>query len=96
MSDRASTVRVALALAVAWVALALWLVSPVDAVPDFLPVVGWLDDLLLVVAGLGATAWFVGRPVVARLGGERRPGIEGPIASPDAYEPWSPEDIRAL
>ena len=56
MSDRASTIRVAMALAVAWAALALWLISPIDAVPDVLPVVGWLDDLFVIVAGLGAPA----------------------------------------
>ncbi|MCB9687030.1 MAG: DUF1232 domain-containing protein [Alphaproteobacteria bacterium] len=96
MSDRASTVRLALALAVGWAALALWLISPVDAIPDVLPVVGWLDDLLVVVAGLGATAWFVGRPVLERLTADPRPSLEGPTAPADGYEPWSVEDIRAL
>jgi uncharacterized membrane protein YkvA (DUF1232 family) len=32
------------------VAALLYLISPIDAIPDFIPVVGWLDDL--VVAGL--------------------------------------------
>ena len=33
----------------------LYLVSPVDAVPDFLPGVGWVDDLLV----LAAVAWYL-------------------------------------
>jgi hypothetical protein len=31
----------------------LYVLSPVDAVPDFLPVLGWLDDLIV----LGVLAW---------------------------------------
>ena len=31
----------------------LYLVSPVDAIPDFLPGLGWLDDLIV----LGVLAW---------------------------------------
>ncbi len=33
----------------------LYVLSPVDAVPDFLPGIGWLDDLLVI----GAIAWFL-------------------------------------
>ena len=44
----------ALALAVARYAL-----SPIDLIPDFIPVLGYLDDLLLVPAGL----WLVLRMI---------------------------------
>ncbi len=33
----------------------LYVLSPVDAIPDFLPGIGWLDDLLV----MGALAWFL-------------------------------------
>jgi uncharacterized membrane protein YkvA (DUF1232 family) len=36
-------------LTVAVIAYALW---PFDLVPDFAPVVGWIDDLIIVPAGL--------------------------------------------
>jgi uncharacterized membrane protein YkvA (DUF1232 family) len=34
----------------------LYLVSPFDVVPDFLPLIGWLDDLAL-IAALAYMAW---------------------------------------
>ncbi len=40
-----------------WLALA-YVVSPFDLIPDFVPVIGWLDDLLVVSILLGlARAW---------------------------------------
>lgn len=43
------TPRLAKALAVCVVAYAL---SPIDLIPDFIPVIGYLDDLILVPAGI--------------------------------------------
>lgn len=37
--------------------VAAYALSPIDLVPDFIPVLGWLDDLLLVPAGV----WLVRR-----------------------------------
>ncbi len=34
------------------VAALLYLMTPLDAVPDFLPVVGWLDDIAILTATL--------------------------------------------
>ncbi|MBB6427542.1 YkvA family protein [Sphingopyxis sp. JAI128] len=33
-------------------AVAAYALSPIDLVPDFIPVLGWIDDLILVPAGL--------------------------------------------
>lgn len=33
-------------------AVALYLVMPLDVIPDFVPLAGYLDDLFLVVLGL--------------------------------------------
>jgi uncharacterized membrane protein YkvA (DUF1232 family) len=48
------------------VALAgLWLLSPVDLLPEFLPVVGPLDDVLVVALALRYAARQVPREVLA-------------------------------
>jgi len=53
----------ALALAVAGYAL-----SPIDLIPDFIPVVGYLDDVILVPAGI----WLVIRLIPADVLAEHR------------------------
>ena len=50
MGDR----RVPLALKILPVLIALYLLSPLDLIPGFLPVVGQLDDFGLLMIGLGA------------------------------------------
>lgn len=32
--------------------LVLYMASPIDVIPDFIPVIGWLDDVFLLVIGL--------------------------------------------
>jgi uncharacterized membrane protein YkvA (DUF1232 family) len=50
-----------------------YLLSPIDLIPDFIPVLGQLDDALIVVAVFGYVARRAGRQVVAELwpGSER-------------------------
>ena len=55
------------ALALATVAYAL---SPVDLIPDFIPVLGYLDDLILVPLGILLTLRLIPAPVVAELRAE--------------------------
>ncbi len=68
----------------------LYVVSPVDLVPDFIPGLGWVDDILVVIGLL----WYLknqqGRPFPwdvfrGRMGERRRPQSDGP----------RPEDLRA-
>ena len=44
-------------------AVAAYALSPIDLIPDFIPVVGYLDDLLLVPAGI----WLAVRLIPAAL-----------------------------
>jgi uncharacterized membrane protein YkvA (DUF1232 family) len=48
--------------------IAAYALSPIDLIPDFIPVLGLLDDALLIPAGL----WLVGRLLPAGLIDEHR------------------------
>ena len=50
------------ALAGAIVAYAL---SPIDLIPDFVPILGYLDDLLIVPAGIALAVRMIPEPVLA-------------------------------
>ena len=60
-----------LALAVAGYAF-----SPIDLIPDFIPVLGYLDDLLLVPAGLWLTLKLVPRDVMEECRGQAARWLE--------------------
>ena len=69
------------AVAVCTVAYAL---SPIDLIPDFIPILGYLDDILLVPAGIAlairlipAEAMDDAREKVADMGVERNVGYVG-------------------
>jgi uncharacterized membrane protein YkvA (DUF1232 family) len=48
--------------------IAAYALSPIDLIPDFIPVIGLLDDALLIPAGI----WLVGRLLPAGLMEEHR------------------------
>lgn len=51
---------------VRWALLVGYLALPFDLVPDFLPVIGYLDDAVIVVWGLRSIAHRVGRQALVR------------------------------
>src|SRR5436189_5158226 len=65
----------ALALAVAAYAL-----SPIDLIPDFIPVLGYLDDALLLPLGL----WLTKRPIPTEILVECRTQAEASTMTRDA------------
>lgn len=41
----------------------VYLVSPLDAIPDFIPVIGYTDDLTVLAGALAAVAIFLDAPI---------------------------------
>ncbi len=88
-----------LANAAAWLVELLYLVSPLDLVPDFIPLLGQVDDLLGlgVVVALSTWTWKKlraepqepDRPALVERGGVEAAGWE-------TYQPMSAEDLRTL
>jgi len=62
LGDRAVPGRVRVALAV----LLVWLVSPIDLIPDFIPVLGPLDDVVVAVIVLRYVRRQLGEPELRR------------------------------
>src|SRR3546814_1889147 len=49
------------------VAVAAYALSPIDLIPDFIPVLGWLDDLVIVPLGLLAVRRLIAAPLWTEL-----------------------------
>ncbi len=48
----------------------VYLASPFDIIPDFIPLLGQLDDLLVLFLGLGVVLWLTPAHVIEDLLGE--------------------------
>lgn len=48
-------------------AVAAYALSPIDLIPDFIPIVGYLDDLLIVPAGIWLAVGLIPAPLLAEL-----------------------------
>lgn len=59
-------------------AVAAYALSPIDLIPDFIPVLGYLDDLVIVPLGILLATWLVPAEVMAVLREEAARQIERP------------------
>jgi uncharacterized membrane protein YkvA (DUF1232 family) len=48
-------------------AFVVYLASPLDLVPDFIPIIGLVDDVLVALVGVGLLLRFTPRPVLEEL-----------------------------
>jgi uncharacterized membrane protein YkvA (DUF1232 family) len=46
-------------------AVAAYALSPIDLIPDFIPVLGYLDDLLILPLGIALAVWLIPAPLLA-------------------------------
>ena len=62
-------------------AVAAYALSPIDLIPDFIPILGYLDDLLIVPLGIWLAVRLIPEPVMADLrakaADQRRPTSKG-------------------
>ena len=47
--------------------VAAYALSPIDLIPDFIPILGYLDDLLIVPLGIAIAVRLIPKPVMAEL-----------------------------
>lgn len=47
------------------IAVAAYAISPIDLIPDFIPVLGYLDDILLLPIGIYLVIWMIPPDVMA-------------------------------
>ena len=61
-------------------AVAAYALSPIDLIPDFIPVLGYLDDLIIVPAGIALAIRLVPPAVMAEHRARAAAGLDGPAS----------------
>lgn len=75
-------------LKVGTAAIVLYLLSPIDLIPDMIPVLGVVDDLVIVPMAL---RWLLSRlPAHIRAHADARAGGHGFAADATPQSPWKP------
>ena len=57
--------RTPLAAKLVAMAVVAYALSPIDLIPDFIPILGWLDDLILLPLGIALALRLIPAPVMA-------------------------------
>lgn len=76
-------------------AAAVYLLSPVDLVPDFIPVLGYLDDLLLVALLLDGVLNWVDRGLVLKYWPGTPQSLERLARAARLLAMWVPRRVKA-
>lgn len=80
---------------IALAAAALYLASPVDLIPDFLPFVGYLDDLVLAAILLDGILNYVDRPLLHKYWPGSAASLERLARAAHVLAAWVPSRIKA-
>ena len=80
---------------VALAAAAVYLVSPVDLIPDFLPFIGYLDDVLLVAIILDGILSYVDRSLVLRCWPGSPATLDRLARAAHLFAAWVPARFKA-
>ncbi len=80
---------------IALAAALLYLASPLDLVPDFLPFVGYLDDLLLVAVLVDGILNYVDRPLLLRYWPGSVESLDRLARVAHALARWVPGRVKA-
>ena len=76
-------------------AVAVYLISPIDLLPDMIPFVGLLDDLLLAAVALDGVLNYVDRDLVLKYWPERVGSLDALARSARLLAGWVPRRLKA-
>lgn len=91
MADRTMPKAAKIALA----AVAVYLASPIDLIPDFLPVIGYLDDVLLVAVVLDGLLTYVDRALLLRYWPGDPASLDAFAAVARRVARWVPSKLKS-
>jgi len=76
-------------------AMAVYLVSPIDLIPDFIPWLGYLDDVLLAAVVVDGVLNFIDRPLLLRYWPGPPSSLERTAAVARRLARWVPSRVKA-
>lgn len=76
-------------------AMAVYLVSPIDLIPDFIPWVGYLDDVILAAVVVDGILNFIDRPLLLRYWPGSPASLERTAAVARRLARWVPNRVKA-
>jgi uncharacterized membrane protein YkvA (DUF1232 family) len=82
------------AVKIALAAAAVYLVSPFDLIPDFIPFVGFLDDLLLAAVVVDGVLNYVDRRLVVKYWPGSEASLEQLARSAQLLAAWVPRRLK--
>src|SRR5262245_61199528 len=76
-------------------AVALYLASPVDLIPDWIPFLGFLDDVILAAVVVDGLLNYVDRPLVEKYWPGSPASLAAAAAAARRLAAWVPSGIKA-